>query len=378
MSVIRIILSFKIQIFSPMNKLLSFSYKSVVATVVAAVGVVFGSCSNELNVEPENPDILYMGRILWTDSLAPTFTYPGTTAMLNFEGEKIAMGASPGAGQFVVELDSLAPFKINFTDSDSLITLADSLAAGAHSLRVTYAIEGYEKHPEFRGFVIAGDNRKLLPAPKRPELKIEFIGNSITCGYGTEADSGEVHFSYETQNHTLSYAYLTARALDADFNIVARSGIGVYRSYNGAREGTPEQRIPVEYDRTLIYNPSHLWAHSSFRPDIICFNLGTNDTSLDNYDISLFEEACKRFFAHLHLMQPQAKIVLLTGPMLHGKALDDVKDVFDRLAADVDHLYRFDMSEQTGDLGYGADYHPSKAQAAKNAAELTAYLKTII
>lgn len=361
-----------------MNKLLSFSHKSVVAAVVAAVGVIFGSCSNELNVEPENPDILYMGRILWTDSLAPTFTYPGTTAMLNFEGEKIAMGASPGAGQFVVELDSLTPFKINFTDSDSLITLADSLAAGPHALRVTYAIEGYEKHPEFRGFVIAGDNRKLLPAPKRPELKIEFIGNSITCGYGTEADSGEVHFSYETQNHTLSYAYLTARALNADFNIVARSGIGVYRSYNGAREGTPEQRIPLEYDRTLIYNPSHLWAHSSFRPDIICFNLGTNDTSLDNYDISLFEEACKRFLAHLHLLQPQAKIVLLTGPMLHGKALEDVKDVFDRLAADADHLYRFDMSEQTGELGYGADYHPSKAQAAKNAAELTAYLKTII
>lgn len=337
------------------------------------------SCSGpkSLEVDPNDPDILYMGRILRTDSTAPTFTYPGTTAMLNFEGSSIAMAASPGSGQFMVEVDSLPPFKIDFTDSDSLITLADSLAAGPHSLRVTYAIEGYEKHPEFRGFVISGPDRKLLPAPERPELKIEFIGNSITCGYGTEADNGDIHFSYDTENHTLSYAYLTARALNADFNIVARSGIGMYRSYGGPREGTPEQRMPGEYDRTLIYDPAHYWDHRSFRPDIICINLGTNDTSLDNYDIGLFEQAYKKFLVHLHMLQPQARIVLLTGPMLHGKQLEDVKATLDRLTEGNDHIYRFDMSEQTGELGYGADYHPSRAQAAKNAAELTAFLENL-
>ena len=279
-------------------------FSSLLFPVISLLAV---SCSGsgQLDVDPNDPGILYMGRILRTDSTAPTFTYPGTTAMLNFEGSSIAMAASPGSGQFMVEIDSLAPFKINFTPSDSLITLADSLGEGAHSLRVTYAIEGYEKHPEFRGFVISGPGSKLLPAPKRPKLRIEFIGNSITCGYGTDADSGDTHFSYDTENHTLSYAYLTARALDADFNIVARSGIGMYRSYNGPREGTPDNRIPAEYDRTLIYDPAHYWDHRfRLRPDIICINLGTNDTSVDNYDISLFEEAYKKFLAHLHLLQP--------------------------------------------------------------------------
>ncbi len=351
-------------------------FSSLLFPVIALLAV---SCSGsgQLDVDPNDPGILYMGRILRTDSTAPTFTYPGTTAMLNFEGSSIAMAASPGSGQFMVEIDSLAPFKINFTPSDSLITLTDSLGEGAHSLRVTYAIEGYEKHPEFRGFVISGPGSKLLPAPERPKLRIEFIGNSITCGYGTEADSGDTHFSYDTENHTLSYAYLTARALDADFNVVARSGIGMYRSYNGPREGTPDNRIPAEYDHTLIYDPAHYWDHRSFRPDIICINLGTNDTSVDNYDINLFEEAYKKFLAHLHLLQPQAKIVLLTGPMLHGKPLEDVTAVLDSLAEGKDYVYRFDMSEQTGELGYGADYHPSRAQAAKNAAELTAFLKKI-
>lgn len=351
-------------------------FSSLLLPVIALLAV---SCSGsgQLDVDPNDPGILYMGRILRTDSTAPTFTYPGTTAMLNFEGSSIAMAASPGSGQFMVEIDSLAPFKINFTPSDSLITLAESLGEGAHSLRVTYAIEGYEKHPEFRGFVISGPGSKILPAPERPKLRIEFIGNSITCGYGTEADSGDTHFSYDTENHTLSYAYLTARALDADFNVVARSGIGMYRSYNGPREGTPDNRIPAEYDHTLIYDRAHYWDHRSFRPDIICINLGTNDTSVDNYDINLFEEAYKKFLAHLHLLQPQAKIVLLTGPMLHGKPLEDVTAVLDSLAEGKDYVYRFDMSEQTGELGYGADYHPSRAQAAKNAAELTAFLKKI-
>lgn len=351
-------------------------FYSLLLPVIALLAV---SCSGsgQLDVDPNDPDILYMGRILRTDSTAPTFTYPGTTAMLNFEGSSIAMAASPGSGQFMVEIDSLAPFKINFTPSDSLITLADSLGEGAHSLRVTYAIEGYEKHPEFRGFVISGPGSKLLPAPERPKLRIEFIGNSITCGYGADADSGDTHFSYDTENHTLSYAYLTARALDADFNVVARSGIGMYRSYNGPREGTPDNRIPAEYDHTLIYDPAHYWDHRSFRPDIICINLGTNDTSVDTYNITLFEEAYKKFLAHLHLLQPQAKIVLLTGPMLHGKPFEDVTAVLDSLAEGKDYVYRFDMSEQTGELGYGADYHPSRAQAAKNAAELTAFLKKI-
>lgn len=339
--------------------------------------ILTGSCggARRLDVKPSDPSILYMGRILWADSLAPQITWPGTTAMLNFEGTGIAMAASPGSGQFMVEIDGGEPFKINFTPEDSLITLADSLPAGAHSLRVAYAIEGYEKNASFRGFTVTGEGARLLPPPERPALKMEFIGNSITCGYGTEETDPSVGFSYDTENHTLGYAYLTARALDADFNVVARSGIGMYRSYGGPREGTPDQRMPVEYDRTLIYNPDHYWNHSSFHPDIICINLGTNDTSLDDYDIDSFELTYRKFLTHLRMLHPQAKIVLLTGSMLHGKALEDVKGALDRLSDPEKQIYRFDMSEQTGDLGYGANYHPSKAQAAKMAEELTAYIR---
>ena len=347
---------------------------------IAAIACVFSSCTRQgnISVAASDPDILYMGRIHWSDSLTADFNYPGVTAMLNFNGTGLAMTAKPGSGQFMVEIDHGDAFKINFTDSVSTIVLADSLPCGEHSARIAYAIEGHEKQPSIRGFEIFGPDAKLLTAPQRPDLKIEFIGNSITCGYGTEADSGQVHFSYDNENHTLSYAYLTARALDADFNVVAKSGIGVYRSYGGPREGTPGNRMPDLYDRTLFYTPDYEWDHNSFRPDIICINLGTNDTSLELFEPELFEAKYNEFLDHLREIQPQAKIVILNGPMLNGKWLEIVRTSLDRVAEGRDGVYRFDFSPCTGELGYGADFHPSRAQAVQMAQELIPYLQSML
>lgn len=348
---------------------------------IAVIGhVLFLSCSKQGNITVPAGDsnVLYMGRIHWTDSLTAEFNYPGTTAMLDFHGTGISMNAKPGSGQFMVEVDHDDAFKINFTDSTSSIVLADSLPEGDHRVRIAYAIEGHEKRPAIYGYEIFGPNAKLLPAPERPELKIEFIGNSITCGYGTEADSGQVRFSYDNENHTLSYAYLTARALDADFNVVAKSGIGVYRSYGGDIAGTPGNRMPDLYDRTLYYTPDYEWDHSSFEPDIICINLGTNDTSLEIFDAGLFEEKYNEFLDHLREIHPDSKIVVLNGPMLNGKWLEIMQASLDRVAEGREGVTRFDFSPCTGELGYGADFHPSRAQAVKMARELIPYLQSIL
>ena len=48
-----------------------------------------------------------------------------------------------------------------------------------------------------------------------------------------------------------------------------------------------------------------------------------------------------------------------------------------RLKGDM-NVFRFDMSNQTGDLGYGAAWHPSKWQNEKMAGELTAYLRGLM
>lgn len=325
-------------------------------------------------IQANHPDISYMGRIHWDEQGRGLFNYPGTTALLRFEGTALDMETSPGSGKFIVEIDNGQPQQIVYTPTDSLLTIARNLPDTIHTARITYAIEGYEFNPQFRSFIVEG---KLLPANEKHNVKIEFIGNSITCGYGIEDNNKDNGFSYDTENHTLTYAYQAARELNADFNVVARSGIGIYRNYGSPIEGDTKT-MPLEYDYTLLYNHDYKWDHSSFHPDIICINLGTNDTSEGKYDISLYERHYRDFLAHLRQLHPDSKIVLLTGCMLQEPALTDVKEVLDRLAQEDPNTYRFDMSPQTGELGYGASYHPSRLQADKMASELTPFLRSLI
>ena len=101
------------------------------------------------------------------------------------------------------------------------------------------------------------------------------------------------------------------------------------------------------------------------------------------YDFGLLTDGYRKFVSHLRDIYPKAKIVLLSGSMLSGKPLDDVKRAMDtvvseRKQAGDSEVYRFDMSPQTGSLGYGANWHPSMRQQQKMANELTAYLKELM
>ncbi len=64
--------------------------------------------------------------------------------------------------------------------------------------------------------------------------------------------------------------------------------------------------------------------------------------------------------------------------MLQGQPLEDVRGALDRLASRHEGTYRFDMSPQTGELGMGADGHPSARQHARMAEELTKFIQLVI
>lgn len=342
-----------------------------------AFAVLSLSSAGQKFIPADDPDILIMGRTQVTPDHTIQFNYPGVTTMFNFSGTSLLMLAKPGSGYYMVEIDTLPKYKVFFSPNDSVISLAQKLPEGNHAARITYAVEGYEMKPEIRGFILDAMG-KLLDKPTVKGPKLEFIGNSITCGYGTEADSAQAHFSYATENHCLSFAHLTARNLDAEYNVVSRSGIGVYRNFNGPKEGSQEQTMPMEYDKTMLYSTGLPWDFTSFTPDIICINLGTNDFSTNNYDASLYASAYSAFLDHVLNVNPTSKIVLLTGSMLDGKELETQKAILDTIAGARDRVSRFDMTPQSGDLGYGADYHPSAAQSEVMAAELTDYLNKLL
>jgi lysophospholipase L1-like esterase len=334
-------------------------------------------------VKPSDTRLQYVGRMVTTNPDSYRFSYPGTTVMAAFEGTQIKMMAKPGSGYFMVIVDQAEPFKVAFRgERDSVVTLATALAPGRHTVTVMYTIEGYQFKPEFRGFILSNEGR-LLSLPPLPDRRIEFIGNSITCGYGNESTNPADHFEFETENHYFGYAQLTARNLGAIAQIVARSGIGAYRNYGEAKTGSPKYNMPAQYEYTLYNDQSERWDFSRYVPQVVCINLGTNDLSTNNYDVNLLKQGYQKLLGQVRTNNPKAKIVFLCGSMLQGKELEIARKIMDEVTEEAHRagdaeVYRFDFTPQTGELKYGADWHPSIWQHEKMAGELTAYLRKLM
>ena len=344
-------------------------------------------------ISPTDPFIQYTGRISFANPERPAWNFPGIQIVASFEGTSLRMIAKPRSGYFVAQIDQAEPFKVAFRgERDSVVTLATALPNGVHTVKLMYAIEGYEFYPEFWGFVLDKD-KKLVETPALPSRKIEFIGNSITCGYGNEGLKKEEGFDYATENHYYSYASITARNLEAQHWVVARSGIGAYRNFAGPKTGNPESNMLAQYEYVgFAWKPdlrkeatflSEKWDFSRYQPDVVYINLGTNDLSTPNYDLQLLKQNYQKLLKTVRHHNPKAKIVFLTGTMLYNKELELQKQLLDEVAAEAKNagdqeVYRFDMAPIAGNEWYGNDWHPNIYQDEKMAGELTAYLRSLM
>ena len=228
---------------------------------IALLWTGFSSFSKTLPLQGEfiNPShryIQYIGRIGHKAPDAIRFNYPGVQIRASFRGTSLKMYAKPMSGFFMVKIDNAAPFKISFNSpSDSIVTLASALNDTVHTVTIMNVIEAFHRQPEFKGFLLDKGKNLVFP-PNLPQRKIEFIGNSITCGYGIESVEASDPFTEETENHYYTYAAITARNLYAQHFAIARSGIGIYRNYNGPREGSPDC-MPAMYNQTLFNDSNH-------------------------------------------------------------------------------------------------------------------------
>lgn len=111
-------------------------------------------------------------------------------------------------------------------------------------------------------------NGSILPeAPAEKELYIEFVGDSITCGWGT---IGGHAGAYTDQDGTLAYPYLLAEALEADYSMTALSGQGLCYGNPGLTDG-------YLYDSP--YRNSQTESEFGRKADLVVINIGTNDYS---------------------------------------------------------------------------------------------------
>ncbi|MCR5727305.1 MAG: GDSL family lipase [Lachnospiraceae bacterium] len=231
----------------------------------------------------------------------------------------------------------------------------------------------------------------IKPTAQKP-VKIEFIGDSITCGYGVD-DPDPLHdFKTATEDVTKAFAYKTAQDLDVDYSMFSISGYGIISGYTeDLKNRHDEQLIPTFYESMgLSYDsidgiPASQdisWDFSGYVPDIIVINLGTNDDSYcqdDESRQSWFATDYVKFLKTVRKHNPKAYIVCVFGLMgdrLYPticKAADEYKkETGDTLITTV-HLPEQDVS-----VGYGANYHPLESEHRKAADVLVPVLKNLI
>ncbi|WP_183560758.1 SGNH/GDSL hydrolase family protein [Mucilaginibacter sp. SP1R1] len=222
-------------------------------------------------LKSKDQHIRYTGRINMTDEAAELY-WTGSSIKINFNGT----GASAmiqderGDNYFTVIVDDKVINTLHLDNTKRTYILAEGLPAGAHSLELFKRTEWEMGKTTFYQFVLAKD-AAVLPAPADKKRKIEFFGNSITCGYAVEDTSGKDRGTAPYENGYISYAAITARHFNADYVCTAKSGIGVLVSWFPLI-------MPEMYNRLDPTDPTSLWDFSKYTPDLVVINLFQNDS----------------------------------------------------------------------------------------------------
>ncbi|MBO2516716.1 MAG: GDSL family lipase [Clostridiales bacterium] len=207
------------------------------------------------------------------------------------------------------------------------------------------------------GVSLHGFDGVVAPLPDK-KRKIEFIGDSITCGYAID---GNVSLVYTTaiEDAGKTYAAYVAGALDADACYTAFSGFGIVSGYTGDGVRNTQILVPDWYEKVGYCDapvPGHDrvnaydWDFSRFVPDTVVINLGTNDfsyTGADEEKQNFYRDEYVKFLKTVRRRNPDARIVCMLGMM--GEILNEK-------AGEAVEMYR----AETGDTR--VSFHPFTLQ----------------
>ncbi|MFQ3580196.1 MAG: lipase, partial [Bacteroidales bacterium] len=204
--------------------------------------------------------IRFFGRMEKIDKNTVRFGYSGAKIETRFTGTSIkALLSSPEKENYLfVIIDNGLPYKLYLNNSETqYITLAENLPDTIHSIELIKITESLQGYIDFGGF-LTEKGKHLLPPTTNYNMEIHFIGNSITCGYGIESFDENETFEPHTENFYDTYAGITARYLGASYQVVARSGIGMYRNYGSPNTGSDDCMFAI-YDRIFYDKPEPVY-----------------------------------------------------------------------------------------------------------------------
>ncbi len=317
--------------------------------------------------------IKLIGRFDLTDSNKPKVWAPGAYFEFDFEGSFCEINITDQHKYFLnhnyieVVLDHKKPKRIKLKRTHNKILIGEFLRDTKHHLLVcknTESAIGYIQLKEV-------SCKKLLPLSKKSKRIIEFIGNSITCGNGS--DQSQIKFGkgkwYDYHNAYLSFGAIIARRFDCDWMLSAVSGIGLTRSCCGN-----ENTMPQVYNHIAFNLTEKKWNFHQQKPEVICITLGQND-GLQKVDI--FVKTYIKFLQVVRKRNPKATIICCSSQMANERLTRFLERsitkviALSKLKGDV-NIYSF-FYKKSYNSGYKK--HPTVQQHNYIAAELGDFIK---
>lgn len=282
----------------------------------------FSTQAQEKFISYTNKHLTYQGRILYTADAA-VLTWPGTSVRIHFKGKSISgeFKDSDTTNYYNVIIDNKVMQRIRFDTLRKVKVLVSGLTDEEHTLELFKITEWDKGRTWFYSFELP-EGAKLLAAPPLPKRKIEFYGNSITCGYALEDTVHDSPLAIYENNYD-AYGAITARHFNAQYQCIAKSGIGIMISWFPLI-------MPEMYYRLDPNDPNSTWDFSKYRPDVVVINLLQNDSWLinnpkheqfinrfgsDKPNESVIISAYQDFVKHIRSVYPKAKIICMLGNM---------------------------------------------------------------
>lgn len=350
------------------------------STLLAATMLSLSACTTAppppptIQLAASDSLISHVGRTHTNNDRSETFGFPGVTFITEVEGTRLSaqLHSSNGNSWIDVIVDEGAPSTIKVPQQPTEIELFNFPEAGKHRVEIIHRSENWHGNVTLKEFSLTGGG--FFAAPKLPKRKMLVLGDSVTCGEAIDRVAGEQK-NTRWWNARESYGLLTAKALNAQVNLVCWGGRGLVRSWNGK---TDDANLPDFYEYAVGDNdPALKWNHNQYQPDLIVSAIGTNDFSPGIPERETYVTTYVKFINKLLSDHPQAHIAITEGAILNGEKkaalIDYIREAISRV--NDSRVHQVTSNNYPGDA---QDAHPTKEQHAAMAKDLAPQLKALM
>lgn len=331
---------------------------------------------SEQTIDVSEKNVRYIGRniydknnIVWLvqSGSAVEFTVNGKSAEITINGDEFIENDEKYRPRYAVIVDDEIILDELLGVSEKTVGLFKGETTRTATVKVIHLSEANNGAVGVSSIRVNSDAPVAVAPTAVKDLQIEFIGDSITCAYGVEGKDQYENFKTSTENFMKSYAYLTAKQLDADYSAVSYSGHGIISGYSSAGERETESLVPDYYGYVgKIGSYKVPWDFESHEKDVVVINLGTNDNTYVSVDYETrgveFAEEYVKFLNQVHEKNPSAYIICTLGTMGCTELYPYIEKAVDtfRKESGYDRIMCYQSATHTQSDGMGSDWHPSE------------------